>query len=101
MNDSLTAHAARLQQLIDASPITQGLRAHVARGAIDLVREERRFDGEPILYRCGRITPLGRDTFGLFIVRHNGRLEKVPFSGTVDTLHTVIEGPLAHIFEGF
>lgn len=98
---ALSEHAARLQALCNASPVTKGMRVVVARGGLDLLRDEPDSSGQMVEYRCGRMTPCAADEFGLSIVRHTGRLEKVPFFGTVDMVHEAMEGPLAHVFEGF
>ena len=100
MGKTLAMYAAHLQALCDASAITTGLRAVVARGGIDLLRDEANATGQPSPYRQGRLSVLGPGLFGLSIVRHTGRLEKVPFSGSVDMLHEAMEGPLAHVFGG-
>lgn len=101
MSNHLADHAEQLQRLCQASDILRGLRAVVARGGIELLREDAATGDAPSSWRLGRLTPTGGDQYGLSIVRHTGRLEKVPFSGTVSMLCETMEGPLAHVFGDF
>ena len=101
MDDALAGHAEQLQQLCDASEILCGLRTVVARGGIDVLRDDPSGGGAPRSHRCGRLTPIRGNEYGLSIIRHTGRFEKVPFSGTVAMLCETMEGPLAHVFGDF
>lgn len=96
--DALHDAANQLQALCDAGEATCGLHASVARGGIDLERSETSDAGREERFRVGRLTPLDPGNYGLAIVRHTGRLERVPFAGTIAELHEVMECELAHIF---
>lgn len=44
-----------------------------------------------------RLTHLGGESFGLSVMRHTGRWERTPFSGTIDELVDVMITTMQHL----
>lgn len=100
MDATLPDDAAELQRLCDAGEATKGAVVRVERGAIEVGRlEATDIEPERRFGRLARLLPLSPGQYGLSIVRHTGRLERVPFSGTVAELHDTMESVLGHIFD--
>ena len=100
MAATLPDDAAGLQRLCDAGEATRGAVVRVERGAIEVGRLEAT-DTEPErrFRRLVRLVALSPGQYGLSIVRHTGRLERVPFSGTPAELHDVMDSALGYVFD--
>lgn len=64
---------------------------------IVLGRPEETRDGESVDDDRVRFTHLQGPVFGLSVMRHTGRWEKTPFSGTVDELLEILISTMQHL----
>jgi hypothetical protein len=91
----------KLKELIETSPITEGMTIRVRGSHIYLGRED-----PPGPYASDepddrvRLTHLGGTRFGLSVRRHTGRWEKTPFSGTLEEVVGVIWTTMQHLVSG-
>jgi hypothetical protein len=97
VNPSVERAQERLEELLPEHEVTAGLLVRVHGQHLTLVREEPGLDGEPEDDPRVRITHLGGESFGLSVLRHTGKWERVPFSGTLDEMVEVIRGPMQHL----
>ena len=97
MNRAIKSARDELAQLLEGSPVTAGLHVHVRGRDITLAREPARPDGSTERDDRVRLTHLGDSLFGLSVLRHTGRWQKTPFSGSVAELFEVICGPMQHL----
>jgi len=88
----------RLEQLLSANPITQGMYVR-AWGDHLIVGREEAFgpNGEMEADDRVRLTARGTSAWGLSVRRHTGRWEKTPFTGTLEELSDVISSLMQHI----
>jgi hypothetical protein len=88
-----------LRKLIEANPITKGMDVRTRGENLTLSRADPPgpfSDGEPS--DRVRFTHLGKSTqFGLSVLRHTGRWEKVPFQGTLGELVEVVSTVMQHL----
>lgn len=95
---SLEAARDRLRPLLEQHDSTRGLYVHVRGKQLILGRLETFGpDQEPEDDDRVRLTHLGANRFGLSVMRHTGRWEQTPFSGTLDDLVEVMIGTMQHI----
>lgn len=100
MARTLPEDAAELQSLCDRGDATRGVVVRIERGAIEMGRTETTDDEPgPRFMRLARLVALTPGEYGLSIVRHTGRLERLPFSGSPAELHELMESVLGHIFD--
>ena len=98
MASQLDAACDRLLSLLEQHETTRGLYVHVRGKQLILGRREPFGpDDPPEDDDRIRLTHLRGDSFGLSVMRHTGRWEKTPFSGTVDQLVEVMTGPMQHL----
>jgi hypothetical protein len=91
-----TAHD-ELARLVENSPVTRGLRLRVSGKIVTIARLVSTPDGSGELDDRLRLTHLGGAQFGLSVMRHTGKWEKSPFSGSITELFDVISGPMQHL----
>ena len=97
MNPKVEGARERLEALLPAHEVTAGLLVRVHGQHLTLVREETGPGGEPEDDPRVRITHLGGESFGLSVLRHTGKWERTPFSGTVEEMVEVVLGPMQHL----
>lgn len=100
MDSNMKAAEQELKTLVASSPITEGMTVRVHGTHLYLGREE-----PPGPYATGepddrlRLTRLGGSKFGLGVLRHTGRWEKTPFSGSLKELHAVVCETMQHLVQ--
>ena len=98
MASQLDAARGRLLSLLEQHETTRGLYVNVRGKQLILGRREAL---EPAQHSADddrvRLTHLGGDSFGLSVMRHTGRWEKTPFSGTIEQLVEVMTGTMQHL----
>ena len=98
MGSQLDAARDRLLSLLEQHETTRGLYVNVRGKQLILGRREAFGPAhEPEDDDRVRLTHLGGDSFGLSVMRHTGRWETTPFSGTVEQLVEVMTGPIQHL----
>jgi len=97
MDATIKRSTEQLKEMLAAHEVTSGLLLRVRGKQITLVREEPGPDGAPEDEPCVRLTHLGQGSFGISVLRHTGRWERTPFSGTVDDVVQVLCGPMQHL----
>lgn len=98
MKQDMAIARSMLQQLLEASPITEGLYVRVHGKDLILGREEAIGPaGEIERDDRVRLTRLKRETYGLSVRRHNGRWERTPFSGTLEQMVAAVQTFMQHL----
>ena len=98
MASQLDAVRDQLLSLLEQHEATRGLYVNVRGKQLILGRREEFGPDYPAEDNDRiRLTHLGGDSFGLTVLRHTGRWEKTPFSGTVEQLVEVMIGPMQHL----
>jgi len=97
MNVAMKAAHEELARLVDTHPSTTGLRLHVRGSVITLSREVVSPAGTTERDDRVRLTHLGGSLFGLSVLRHTGKWQKTPFSGTVAELFEALCAALQHV----
>ena len=98
MASQLDAVRDQLLSLLEQHEATRGLYVNVRGKQLILGRREEFGPDYPAEDNDRiRLTHLGGDSFGLSVLRHTGRWEKTPFSGTVEQLVDVMIGPMQHL----
>ncbi len=88
----------RLEQLLSADPITQGMYVRPWGDHLIVGREEAFGpNGEMEADDRVRLTARSNSVWGLSVRRHTGRWEKTPFTGTLEELSDVISSFMQHI----
>lgn len=84
--------------LLEEHECTRGLYARIQGKQLVLGRKETLGpDSKPEDDDRVRLTHLGGDSFGLSVMRHTGRWEKTPFSGTLDEMVQTMIGTMQHL----
>ena len=95
-----TVDAARecLIPMLDAHESTRGLYVKVRGKQLILGRRETLGpEQEPDDDDRVRLTHRGGDSYGLAVMRHTGRWEQTPFSGTLEELLEIMVGTMQHL----
>jgi len=87
----------RLKELLEQSKVTAGLLVRVRGKHLTLVREDVGLDGEPEDDPRARLTHLGGSQFGVSVMRHTGKWERTPFTGTIDEVVAIIADTMQHL----
>jgi len=72
-----------IERLVDSDDITAGMLVRVRGENIILARSEEASSGEAVVDDRVRLTRLGASQWGLSVMRHNGRWQRTPFSGSL------------------
>lgn len=88
----------RLEQLLAANPITQGMYVrpwgeHLIVGRQEAIGPEGAMEADDRV----RLTAQSHSKWSLSVRRHTGRWEKTPFTGTLEELRDVIWSLMQHI----
>lgn len=88
----------QLKQLLSSNPITQGMYVrtwgdHLIVGRQEAVGPHGEMEADDRV----RLTARSNSTWGLSVLRHTGRWEKTPFTGTLEELSDVIWSLMQHI----
>ena len=98
MANRLDSVRDRLLTLLEQHETTRGLYVNVRGKQLIVGRKEASGpDYPPEDDDRVRLTHLGGEDYGLSVMRHTGRWEKTPFSGTVKQLVDVMTGPMQHL----
>ncbi len=98
MKPDVQALADRLQSLIAKRHSTRGFLVRKRGTHLFLAREETLQPNETTTIEdVVRLTWLGGPQFGLSAPNWKGRWERLPFSGTLEELLEVVEGPLGYL----
>lgn len=98
MSSTLESARERLLSLLEKHEATRGLYVRVRGKQLILGRRESYGPGrEPEDDDRVRLTHLGSSSFGLSVIRHTGRWEQTPFSGTLEELVEVMIGTMQHL----
>jgi hypothetical protein len=97
VNPSTERAQQRLEELLGQSKVTAGLLVRVRGKQLTLVREEAGPGGEPEDDPRVRLTHLGGNQFGLSVLRHTGRWERTPFTGSIDEVVAIIVETMQHL----
>jgi hypothetical protein len=97
-NARRTAAKKRLEQLLSASAITEGMYVrpwgdHLVLGRHEVLGPDGELEPDDRV----RLTARNATTYGLSVRRHTGRWEKTPFTGTLEELTDVICAYMQHI----
>jgi uncharacterized protein (DUF58 family) len=98
MNPAMQGFERELRALIEGNPITKGMTVRARGSQIYLGREDPPgpFAGDPD--DRVRFTRLGKTSrFGLSVLRHTGKWEKTPFSGSLDELVKIVCEAMQHL----
>jgi hypothetical protein len=93
-----------LRELIEGNPVTAGMTLRVHGRHFVLGRSDPCPDGPfPNLVPDERVrlTHLGGTKYGLSVLRHTGRWQKTPFSGSLAELLDTLAGPMQHLVVGW
>jgi hypothetical protein len=94
VDPTLERSRQRLEERLAAQELTAGLLVRVHGRHLTLVREEPGLDGAPEVHARVRLTHLGQAQFGVSVLRHTGKWERTPFSGSIDDVVEVLRGPM-------
>jgi hypothetical protein len=97
VNPSTERAQQRLEELLGQSKVTAGLLVRVRGKQLTLVREEAGSGGEPEDDPRVRLMHLGGNQFGLSVLRHTGRWERTPFTGSIDEVVAIIVETMQHL----
>ena len=98
MASQLDAIRDRLLSLLEQHETTRGLYVN-GRGKQLILGRREAFGPtqEPQDDDRVRLTHLRADSFGLSVLRHTGKWEKTPFSGTLEEMVEVMTGTMQHL----
>ncbi len=98
MASQLDAARDRLLSLLEQHETTRGLYVNVRGKQLILGRREAFGPAHPPEDDDRvRLTQISGDSFGLSVMRHTGKWEKTPFSGTLEQLVEIMTGPIQHL----
>lgn len=84
--------------MLDVHESTRGLYVKIRGKKLILGRRETHGPGqEPDDDDRVRLTPVGRDSYNLAVMRHTGRWEQTPFSGTLEEMLEAMVGTMQHL----
>ena len=97
MNPPMERAQERLGELLAKSKATAGLLVRVRGKHLTLVREETGHGGEPEEDPRVRLTQLGGEQFGVSVLRHTGKWERTPFTGSIDEVVQILIETMQHL----
>ena len=97
MNPSMERAQERLEELLGKSKVTAGLLVRARGKHLTLVREETGPGGESEDDPRVRLTHIGRDQFGVSVLRHTGKWERTPFTGNIEEDVQIIIETMQHL----
>lgn len=98
MNPEMAAARASLAAILSQHPETRGLDLRVHGSNLILSRTEIYRAGEkPVRDDRTRLTRLSGNEYGLSVMRHNGRWERTPFTGTLGELVDIMRSLMPHL----